>query len=292
MESIRRAIDATKLEMCRRCFSVWFDAGEFLEMAKLSTLQTPKNYEAQKEIAKFQVEQIRIKEEMKSDYDPDLTTWQKIRAIFGYPVEANPRELRHAPIVTIVLTFVTTLLNIFFFLRFPSAAEYLGFIPTEPFRLFGLTTLTSFFVHGGWMHLIGNFYFLFVFGDDVEDTLGGTAYLALIFLGDIIGNVLVALLAPLPIPHIGASGGVFAVVVFYCFAFPKAKLVYFWALGIFTGNTFIRVPAWLGIGFMILVQMVGASWQLHGFSEVSYLSHLGGGIVGLFFWFFYRREIN
>ncbi|HCP92182.1 MAG TPA: hypothetical protein DIT76_09095 [Spartobacteria bacterium] len=90
-----------------------------------------------------------------------------------------------------------------------------GLIPAQASRLGGLTFLTSFFLHAGVLHLVGNIYFLFVFGDDVENFLRPFRYLALIAMAAFIGDL--AHIAADPhsqIPSVGASGGIAGVITF------------------------------------------------------------------------------
>src|SRR4030095_6138117 len=106
-----------------------------------------------------------------------------------------------------------------------TAVQAFGFIPTEAWRYGGLTILTSFFLHGSILHLIGNLYFFLIFGDDVEDYLGRWRYVLVILTATVLGDIVHLLAnANSTVPAIGASGGISGVIVFYALQFPRARV--------------------------------------------------------------------
>ena len=146
-------------------------------------------------------------------------------------------------------------------------------------RHYGLTFITSFFLHGGIIHLLGNLYFLLIFGDNVEDFLGKAKYLLLIGLSAFAGDILHIVADPrAQVPSIGASGGIAGVLVYYCLQFPKAKV------GLLIWFRWIRIPVGWMLAFWVAGQILGTVKQLSGFGSVSALAHLGGAIVGVLFW--------
>src|SRR5207249_4486791 len=116
---------------------------------------------------------------------------------------------------------------------------------------------TSFFLHGGWVHLLGNLYFLLIFGDNVEDYLGRWRYLLLILLAMIVGDALHVLMDPRSaVPVIGASGGIAGIITFYALKFPRVRLGFlfrFW---------WFHMPAYFALIMWVLLQFVGAWLQL------------------------------
>src|SRR5207249_9726646 len=103
--------------------------------------------------------------------------------------------------------------------------SHLGLTPTQAMRNGGVTFLTSFFLHAGILHLVGNIYFLFVFGDDVENFLRPFRYLALIAFAALIGDLgHIAADPSSHIPCVGASGGIAAVINLYAPNFPEVTL--------------------------------------------------------------------
>ena len=92
-------------------------------------------------------------------------TWKTIPALFGFPVESETAALSRWPWLTWGLALVIAALSVWAFFDLEAAVQIFGFIPAEAGRYGGLTLLTSFFLHGGVLHLVGNLYFLLIFGD-------------------------------------------------------------------------------------------------------------------------------
>ena len=162
---------------------------------------------------------------------------------------------------------------------FHEAVQLFGLIPAQATRMHGLTFVTSFFLHAGIIHLVGNMYFLLVFGDDVENFLRPLRYIALIAIAAFVGDLVHIASAPnSTIPCIGASGGIAGVITFYALAFPQAKIGFLWRY--FYYFRWIRLPAWFVFVLWILFQIIGAYEQKIGISSVSSFAHLGGAAVG------------
>jgi membrane associated rhomboid family serine protease len=140
--------------------------------------------------------------------------------------------------------------------------------------------ITYMFLHGGWMHLAGNMLFLWIFGDNLEDEWGHTG-----FLGFYIGCGVIAAAAHYianptsPVPMVGASGAIAAVMGGYLLLFPKAKVdILFIFIIIFR---IIPVPAWIMLGVWFVLQLFGGFNSLAGGGGVAYWAHAGGFIIGL-----------
>ncbi len=172
----------------------------------------------------------------------------------------------------------------FGFTQLHEIVSRLGLIPTQGMRDGGVTFLTSFFLHAGVLHLVGNIYFLFVLGDDVENFLRPFRYLALIAFAALIGDL--AHIAADPssqMPCVGASGGIAGVITFYALNFPEVKLGFLLRYG-WWWFRWIRLRAWFVFVLWILFQAVGAWEQVAGISAVSSLAHIGGAVVGFMAW--------
>ena len=141
-----------------------------------------------------------------------------------------------------------------------------------------LTIFTSMFMHGSWMHLIGNMVFLWIFGDNIEDSLGRTKFIIFYLLSGIGAALLQGIIDPTSsIPMIGASGAIAGVLGGYLLMHPKANVnVLMWII-IFI--SVIRVPAFIVLGFWIVGQFFNASFTSG--SGVAYFAHIGGFIVGI-----------
>jgi membrane associated rhomboid family serine protease len=127
--------------------------------------------------------------------------------------------------------------------------------------------------------LIGNLYFLLIFGDNVEDVLGINKYIMLILLSSFVGDITHILIDPRSsTPVIGASGGISGILAYYCLSFPKAKIGFFWWFH------WYRIPVGWMFLFWMAGQFFGAIKQISGFGSISSLSHIGGAVVGLAYW--------
>ncbi|MDQ7038664.1 MAG: rhomboid family intramembrane serine protease [Aquificota bacterium] len=160
-----------------------------------------------------------------------------------------------------------------------------GLIPVEilerPYTLF-----THMFLHGGWFHIIGNMWFLWVFGDNVEDRLGRFRYLVFYLtcgLGAALAQTSVSLLfGGGTVPMVGASGAVSGVLGAYMRMFPHARVLAL--VPVFFFLTFVEIPALIFIGLWFLVQIVNGIVSLPavGLGGVAWYAHIGGFLVGYF----------
>jgi membrane associated rhomboid family serine protease len=145
-----------------------------------------------------------------------------------------------------------------------------------------LPTVTSMFLHGSWMHVIGNMWFLWIFGDNIEDYLGHFKYLLFYLLSGLGAAFAQVLLTPhSSVPTVGASGAIAGVLGAYFLLYPKAKvLVWFPIFFLF------YLPAWVTLGYWFAMQFVsGAATSLASYSDtrggVAFWAHVGGFLVGI-----------
>ncbi len=137
------------------------------------------------------------------------------------------------------------------------------------------TVLTSMFLHGGWMHLIGNMWFLWIFGDNIEDAMGRVRYLIFYFVCGIVAAATQILATPgSTMPMVGASGAIAGVLGGYALLYPRAQVRCLWVLFILV--TTITLPAWLLLGMWFVSQFFVA-----GVSHVATMAHVGGFVAGL-----------
>lgn len=163
--------------------------------------------------------------------------------------------------------------------HYPQLVEQWGFVPAHPTLQ---TALSSMFLHADWMHLAGNMWFLFVFGDNVELRLGPLTYLACYLLAGLGGDAShYAFFPHSPVPSIGASGAIFGIMgmYFYLFPFNRVKFLYFFFILI---GTFRLAAVW-AIGYFFLVESLYGyvSSQKHIETGVGHLAHAGGFLAGL-----------
>jgi membrane associated rhomboid family serine protease len=148
-----------------------------------------------------------------------------------------------------------------------------------------LTILTSMFLHGGWLHIGGNMLFLWIFGNNVEDSMGRGRYVLFYLLGGLIAAYSQAAIGPTETgPQIGASGAIAGVLGGYILLYPRARVLTLVFLFLFV--TIIEIPAVLMLGIWFVLQALPAVGQLatpdvaNG-GGVAYLAHVGGFIFGL-----------
>ena len=144
-----------------------------------------------------------------------------------------------------------------------------------------LTLLTSIFMHGGLLHLGGNMLFLWVFGNNIEDSMGRVKYVAFYLLGGLAATLAQTLIdTGSTVPSIGASGAVAAVLGGYALLYPRARVVTLVIIIIFI--TIIELPALLVLGLWFLLQLYDASQPVAGEGGgVAYFAHIGGFLFGL-----------
>ena len=155
--------------------------------------------------------------------------------------------------------------------------------------------ITSQFLHGGWLHLGGNMLFLWVFGDNVEDTMGHYSYLFFYLLSGIVAGLAQVVVDPSSgIPLVGASGAISGVLGAYITLFPKGKIRTLVLLGFFP--LVFLIPAWIQIGLWALLQFfngfasLGVDTQEVG-GGVAYFAHIGGFVAGVVLvWLFRDRD--
>ncbi len=158
-----------------------------------------------------------------------------------------------------------------------------GLVPINLFER-PQTLLTHMFLHGSWLHIIGNMWFLWVFGDNVEDRLGRFKYLILYMVSGlgaaIIQTIVSFIFGGANIPMVGASGAISGVLGAYLWMFPHARILAL--VPIFFFLTFMELPAVFFIGLWILIQVINGliTLPLAGFGGVAWFAHIGGFVVG------------
>ena len=214
------------------------------------------------------------------------------------------RPVRTLPWVNIVLIAVNVAVFLFFNIAHPETAEglpfRLGFVPRQLFHpataspgeaLGALIRLfTAMFLHGGWLHLLGNLLYLSIFGDNVEEALGHRRYFAFYLLCGIAASLTHGAMVPASqTPVVGASGAVAGVLGAYFLLFPTTRVKTLWFFGIFVHIT--ALPAALMLGLWAVLQIVSA--KLSGpTATIAWFAHIGGFAAGLVAAPLFRRRKN
>jgi membrane associated rhomboid family serine protease len=151
-----------------------------------------------------------------------------------------------------------------------------------------ITMLTSMFLHGGWFHILSNMWVLFIFGDNIEDRMGGSRYLAFYLLSGVAAGLLQSfVLRGSGEPMIGASGAIAGVLGAYLILFPRARIASL--VPILFIFTIIEIPAAIFLLFWFVSQLFSGWLTLGGAggSGVAWWAHVGGFVFGMVavFWF-------
>ncbi len=191
------------------------------------------------------------------------------------------------PVVTVLLILINAV--VFFYeisLDDWSRNHFIAQYGIVPEHLRYSSVITAMFLHGGWMHLIGNMWFLWIFGDNVEDVLGHFQYFAFYFLcGIAAAAVQIAASPDSNVPMIGASGAIAGVMGAYLLKFPYSRILTLVPI-IFFLTTF-ELPApfvlvyWFIIQFFSGIGSVAYSHASQGGGGVAFFAHVGGFIAGM-----------
>lgn len=152
-----------------------------------------------------------------------------------------------------------------------------------------LTLVTSMFMHGSWMHIIGNMWFLWIFGNNVEDSMGRLRFIVFYLLSGFAAvGAQIAASPESAIPMVGASGAIGGVMGAYVVLYPRVPVHMLFILGFFV--TTYAVPAYLMLGYWFLLQVLGGLPQIGG-SEggVAFWAHIGGFLAGVVLVFVFRN---
>jgi membrane associated rhomboid family serine protease len=206
-----------------------------------------------------------------------------------FPIGDDNSSRRSVPVVTYTLIALNI---IFFFIEMSGGEPFIRQWSVVPKRLVAnpagdfLTVFTSMFMHGGWMHLIGNMLYLWIFGDNVEDRFGKGKFLLFYLLCGVGATIAQVAINPnSSIPNLGASGAISGVLAAYLLIFPKGRV------NVLMGRGVMAMPAIFVIGFWIVLQFIngiGAITESAETGGVAYMAHIGGFVVGLALTFFLR----
>jgi membrane associated rhomboid family serine protease len=155
-----------------------------------------------------------------------------------------------------------------------------------------ISFLTAMFIHSGWLHIIGNMWFLFIFGRTVEDHMGHIRFMIFYFLAGILAGVIYFLIdIHSRIPEIGASGAIAGVKGAYIVMFPRAKILTL--ILIFFFPLFIELSAFIFIGYWFFIQLVSGTLMLASpvsQGGIAWWAHVGGFVSGMVMVPLFRRR--
>ena len=182
---------------------------------------------------------------------------------------------RTTPVVTIGLIALNIIVFVYELSLGRAVDAFMLYYGLVPAAFSWMNVITSMFLHGGWMHLIGNMWFLWIFGDNIEEHLGTVRFVIFYLVVGIAGALAQAFSLPSStLPMIGASGAIAGVLGGYLMLFPRAKIVTFIPIPLLW--PVIDVPAWVFLGLWFFGQFFISSG-----SNVAWMAHVGGFLAGL-----------
>lgn len=140
--------------------------------------------------------------------------------------------------------------------------------------------LTSMFLHGGWLHLLGNMWFLWLFGNNIEDSMGHLRFLLFYLIAGVIATVAHVLSAPAsPIPTVGASGAISGAMGAYLILYPRVRVYTLFFFVIFV--RIIPIPAWFILLYWFALQLLSGYSTPAAGAGVAFWAHVGGFVTGV-----------
>ncbi len=173
-------------------------------------------------------------------------------------------------------------------------SNFMSTVNKNMFYIFpsSIPLFTSIFIHGGWMHIIGNMWYLWIFGDNIEDRTGHFRFFLFYVLCGLAAGVSYIIINPASnLPTIGASGAISGVMGAYLVLFPRARILTLIFLIIFI--QVIEIPVIFFLGFWILIQVISGGIKSGLANEsggVAWWAHIGGFFIGLLMVFFFRKR--
>ena len=191
------------------------------------------------------------------------------------------------PVVTVVLIVVNILVFLYeFSLDSFSQTAFMDHYALIPDRFHFSNVVTSMFLHGGWMHVLGNMWFLWIFGDNIEDILGHGKFLLFYLMCGIAAALTQVFFNPASrVPLVGASGAIAGVMGAYMIKFPNSRIRTLIFLFIFF--TMVDVPAWIMLIYWFGLQFIGGFESLASAQVTqggtAFFAHVGGFLAGILF---------
>jgi membrane associated rhomboid family serine protease len=197
------------------------------------------------------------------------------------PLSDASRRPARFPVVTTLIIVVNVIVFIEELLRGDAFVQAWSVVPADIVAgRHWITILTAMFMHGGWLHIIGNMVFFWAFGPEIEDAMGPVRYLIFYLVGGFVAMLAQVAASPhSTVPNLGASGAIAAVMGAFLVTYPRDRMKSLLVIFIFVRVTFIPAAVLIGVWFLIQLWNAGsvASVQTGG---VAYLAHVGGFIFG------------
>ncbi len=274
------------IDKCASCGGMWTDKDEIFRIARHVRGNAAVNalgrslVESEREHSSFIQRIAGLSEDLNARFSfGRLLAWQI--SFFPIPLRDENPVVRfpYATVTVIALNLIACAYQIAPAVDLRTYINVLGLVPAaafEPGRLYAF--LTSMFVHGGFLHLAGNMYFLWLFGDNIEDKLGPLRFLSIYFLCGVAGSLMFIWAHPtLSYPVIGASGAISGLMGMYLMLFPGIRMNALWL------GRIRDIPVQGYLIFWIMIQLMNGSMELctDTMCTVAFWDHIGGFFCGL-----------
>lgn len=213
-----------------------------------------------------------------------------------FPLGDDDSQEKSLPVVTYALIAANVLVFLVELSAGDSFVDTWAFVPAhftaDPVENWP-TVFSAMFMHAGWMHLLGNMLFLWIFGDNVEDRFGHLQFLLFYLVTGVAATLAQYWLSPhSTVPNVGASGAIAGVLGAYILMFPQARV------NVLVARQIVALPAVVVLGLWIGLQLVSGVGSIAYTDEtasgggVAYMAHIGGFAAGFLMTFLFRRSMD
>jgi len=200
----------------------------------------------------------------------------------GIPLRDISRHPAHRPVVSISIIAINAVVFLLELAGGDAFVQRWSVIPADiAAGHHWITLLTAMFMHGGWMHIIGNMIFFWAFGPVIEEAMGPFRYLVFYLLGGLVASLAqIAAMSSSSVPNLGASGAIAAVMGAFLITYPRDQIRTLLIIGWFIRVTVLPAALLIGLWFLIqLFSQVGSVADVQS-GGVAYMAHVGGFIFG------------
>ncbi|MEQ1724244.1 MAG: rhomboid family intramembrane serine protease [Pseudobdellovibrio sp.] len=273
-----------QIDYCTHCSTAWFDKSE-LPTAEQTHSPVSKTSDSKSRWYLYGKALIEIKYQT-PQYEVNYAQFSEnkfkyVIAALGFPTELEKDDFLLLPLFTWSLMIAIFIISAIGFKNINWFVDNLSFSTEATGISYLYRMISSFFVHANYIHLLGNLYFLWVFGDDIEDYLGEHKYILLLLSSAILGCLVFNLFHNQGPPLIGASGGISGLIGFYIMKFPKKRFLVRGRYGV------LNVSSIAFGAFFIFTQLIYAFiFETSGHSNVAFSGHVGGFLAGVMFYYY------
>lgn len=290
MKKIYVSYSKTELDICTGCNLVWFDTNEWI------TIKNTKPKILARDIDLLEYGRIINKIHIDIDEASHIGTAEivdgntipkkkRFMAFLGLLVLEKDHKIKNDTPLSHSIVLVCSVFSIFCWFNLNKTVHLFGIsanasLLTVPIRMF-----SHFFLHANLLHLLLNMYCLWLFGRYIEDKLGAKKYVVLLFLSASFGAFIHVCVLKSPQQLIGASGGIFGIMTYYIWRYPRQRFLKLTKYG------WVFIPGLFMGAWILFIQIISLLSSTYGRPHpIAYAVHIGGGFIGLIFAFLWKPE--